>query len=100
MLGMTCLVGRHELAGWDCLAEYLVLHTGGGAVAVFSPTGLSINSLAKVLDEEFLKGTFAVGETLIGEVVLRAEDGYADHDLPVYMLYIYNLLGDPTLLMK
>ncbi|MBN1513472.1 MAG: DUF11 domain-containing protein, partial [Phycisphaerae bacterium] len=96
VLGFTCLMGRFELPGFDCLAENLLRSGTGGAAAVWSPTGLSVNSLARFMDQEVLKGTFEDGETLLGELVTRAHEAYADKYPQVFMLQIYNLLGDPA----
>jgi len=72
----------------------------GGALAVWSPTGLSVNNLARQLGEELYTGMFVEGELVLGDIILRAYEGYADRNGPVFMLYIYNLLGDPATLVK
>ncbi|MCP4627730.1 MAG: hypothetical protein GY850_30060, partial [bacterium] len=43
---MTCVVGRFAIPGYDSLSETLLLHKEGGAIAVWAPTGLSLNAYA------------------------------------------------------
>ena len=100
VLALTCAAGRYSLPGFDCLGEALVMREGGGAVAVWAPTGLSMNDLAKRLDEGYLRARYEEGETVLGEVVGRAMEGYGTNPEERYMLYIYNLLGDPALRIK
>ncbi|MBN1268455.1 MAG: DUF11 domain-containing protein, partial [Kiritimatiellae bacterium] len=100
VLGMTCLAGRFGVPGFDCLAEELLLKPDGGAVAVWSPTGLSMNTLAKRLAEGFFLSRFTDGETVLGNISQSAFEDYGMGADPVYMLYIYNLLGDPALRVK
>lgn len=96
VVGMTCTAGRFELPGRDVLSEALLLHEGGGAVAVWSPTGLSLSPLAKVLDEAFFRAVFWHRRNVVGDAVVAALQVYASQGLPPFMLDIYNLLGDPA----
>jgi hypothetical protein len=97
---MTCVAGRFAIPGYDALGELLVLRQGGGAIAAWAPTGLSENDLAVILDESFFSTAFVDEENILGEVVLKALVDYAGTGNPVYMLDIYNLLGDPALEMR
>ena len=97
---MTCVAGQFAIPGYDSLSELLVLHEGGGAIATWAPTGLSQNDLAVILDEGFFRTAFEDGENILGDVVLKALVDYAVIGKPVYMLDIYNLLGDPALDMR
>ncbi len=100
MLGMTCYAGRYSLPGFDCLGECLVMSPVGGTVGVWAPTGLSMNHLAVWLDQGFFSARFVAGVTVLGDLILSASDYYADQGGEQYMLYIYNLLGDPALIVK
>jgi hypothetical protein len=100
MTAMTCGMGRYELPGYMTLGEALVLKGDGGTVAVWAPTGLSMNSPARVLEEEWMRAIFEEGETILGEVVVRALEGYAASGEMPYLLDIYNLLGDPATRIK
>ena len=96
----TCLAGQFGFPGQDSVAEALVLKPDGGAIAVWSPTGLSINNRARVLGEGFYRATFCDGERVIGETILKAQKRYAEDGAAKYMLDIYNLIGDPATVMK
>ncbi len=97
---MTCVAGRFGIPGCDCLSGALVLRADGGAIAAWSPTGFSLNSQAKVLDQEFFRAVFQDGKKVMGEAVLRVLEDYAFSGGELYMLDIYNLLGDPALEIK
>jgi len=96
---MTCVAGRFSIPGYDSLAELLVLHEGGGAIAIWAPTGLSINELAVIMDKAFFCSAFEDEEKILGKNVLRTLEDYAWAGRPRFMLDIYNLLGDPALIM-
>jgi len=97
---MTCVAGQFSAAGFDSLSEVLLLKQGGGVVAAWSPTGLSYNFLAKMLDEEFFGAAFQDGVKTLGDAVLAALTGYDARGGAPYLIDIYNLLGDPALQMK
>jgi hypothetical protein len=70
-MAMTCAAGRFAIPGSDrSLGEALLLHHGGGAVAIWAPSGISLNSQA-------------------------AMAGGTPFDVSVY-----NLLGDPATKLK
>jgi hypothetical protein len=97
---LTCEVGRFELPGGVSLAEALVAHEGGGAAAVVSPSGLSLNSQAKVLNDRLFQSMFQDGERVIGEAFLRALEDYRDTEGSMrFMLDIYNCACDPATTM-
>ena len=96
----TCLVGQFGYPGGDALGELLVVTPDKGAAAVFSPSGLSRNRLAKRLGSGFYKATYQDGELLIGEAILKAQRQFLDLGTDAYLLDIYNLLGDPATIMK
>jgi hypothetical protein len=100
MTAMTCLAGQFSIPGFDSLSESLVLKKGGGSAAVWSPTGYSFNSLAKVLDEAFFKAAFGSPKTVLGDVILKAFKEYRTSGGQLYMIDIYTLLGDPALQLR
>jgi hypothetical protein len=100
MTAMTCVVGRFAIPGYDALSEELLLKNNGGTVAVWAPTGASLNSLAFMLAEEFFKAAFQEEEKIMGKALLRAMANYAAIGGQTYMLNIYTLLGDPALEIK
>jgi hypothetical protein len=96
----TCMVGQYAIPGYDALAEALVLKDGGGSVAVWAPTGLSENTWAKMLDEEFFRTALVDGEKIIGASMLRAMEAYYSRGGDTSMLDVYTLLGDPALELR
>ena len=97
---MTCAVGQFAIPGYDSLSEALLLKAGGGAVAVWSPTGLSINSEAVMLNEMFFKSTFTGTKQALGDVVLKAIKEGSMKGVSGFILDIYNIMGDPALKLK
>jgi hypothetical protein len=97
---MTCVVGRFEVAGYDTLAERLLLQSDGGAAAVWAPTGASFNNQNTLLAEKFFKAVFRGREQTLGQALLNSMKGFAALDGDPVTLKIYNLLGDPALEIK
>jgi hypothetical protein len=100
MTAMTCVVGRFEVAGYDTLAERLLLQSDGGAAAVWAPTGASFNNQNTLLAEKFFKAVFRGREQTLGQALLNSMKGFAALDGDPVTLKIYNLLGDPALEIK
>jgi uncharacterized repeat protein (TIGR01451 family) len=100
LTAMTCVVGMYAYPGLDTLTEAMVLKADGGAVASWAPTGLSYNSLSKILDEEFFRAAFDETDEILGDVILEAFEGYDARGGPVYVMDIYNLQGDPALKLR
>ena len=96
----TCLVGQFGYPGGDALGELLLVNPDKGAAAVFSPSGLSQNRLAKRLGSGFYAATYQGGELLIGEAILKSQKQFTDSGDDIYLIDIYNLLGDPAMIMK
>jgi hypothetical protein len=99
LTAMSCMVGQFGLPGYDGLSESLVLRQGGGAIAVWAATGMSVNDQALPLDRQFINDLLASEIPTIGEIVVNtvaAEGG----GLSRYMLDIYNLQGDPALRVR
>jgi hypothetical protein len=96
----TCYVGRFEIPGYDSIGEALVLDTDGGAVAVWAPTGLSINTEAVALGKGFITSIFQNGEEILGDAILDALQAYASGNFTFSLHEIYTLFGDPALRLK
>lgn len=97
LLGMSCMMGRFALPGYDCLAEELLLKKNGGVVAVWTPTGMALNTLSRVLAEEFYTAVFKGGEGVLGDAMITAIRGYAACSNARDPLSVYGLLGDPAM---
>lgn len=92
---MTCTINRFAVPGQPALGELLVKSASGGAAAVWGPSGLSISGDARLLAERF----YAADGARLGDRVLAAVADYrasgGDPSLP----RIYDVLGDPALLL-
>ncbi len=97
---MTCIAGQHAVPGYDSISEVLMLRTGGGAAAVWAPTGFSLNAQADVLNQALFRAVFQNGEKSLGRAVLSALREFAARGESLYHLDIYNLQGDPALEVK
>ena len=94
---LTCVSGRFAVPGFRCIGEALVMTPGGGAIAFWGPSGLSLNDRAKTLGQGFFREAFQSKKTVLGDVLLNALRSYgADDDTSK----IYNLLGDPALRLR
>lgn len=96
VIAMTCLAGNFSTPGYDTLTEAMLLHDGG-AVAVWTATGLSLNSQGRVLDSEFFESVFTYQKDTLGEAVLDALTQYNQQGGMEFILDIYHILGDPAL---
>jgi hypothetical protein len=95
---LTCAVNRFEVPGFRSLGEELVLDAEGGAIAVWAPSGLSINEDAVRLNKALFAQVFQADEPVLGDAALQALS--TRNGVSPFMLRIYNLLGDGALLLK
>ncbi len=91
----TCLAGEFSFPGYDTVSENLLLGQDAGAVAVWSPSGLSYDMFTTLLADGFFNG-LSDESLLLGDVVRQAARAYPLDRAPSFMLDIYNLLGDPA----
>ena len=94
---MNCLNGYFHFPYFDSLAEQLLKAEHRGAVAAFSPSGLSLNDAAHRYHEAVLNELFHGGHERLGDVILAAQRAYAETGAFPELLRIYHLLGDPAL---
>ena len=92
---MTCTINRFAVPGNPALGELLVKSGGGGAAAVWGPSGLSVSGDARILAERFYAATGA----RLGDRVLAAVAAYRAAGGEPSLPRIYDLLGDPALLV-
>jgi hypothetical protein len=97
LLTMNCLNGYFHFPFFDCLAEGLLEARDKGTVAVFSPSGLSLNDAAQVFHRVMLEELVHGGHARLGDAVLAAQAAYADSGALPEMLAIYHLFGDPAM---
>ncbi len=98
VVAMTCAAGQFGLPGTTCLGEALLSRTGRAPVAVWSPSGFSIDfqahQLNLLLADELSRQP--VG-TRLGDTLKRTITAYRDIGGDPVSPTIYNLLGDPAL---
>jgi hypothetical protein len=99
MTAITCVAGRFEIPGHTVIGEAMFLDSDGGAISVWAPSGLSFNDEAKVFEGHLVQAIFNQGATTLGEAILAASQAYASGAHARDMLEIYNLLGDPALVI-
>jgi hypothetical protein len=95
---LTCVVNRFELPDFPPLGAELVRRAGGGAAAVWAPSGLSFQAESRELGERFYRELGRAGR--LGEAVLAALRAYAAAGGLPEQTGVYNLLGDPALVVK
>jgi hypothetical protein len=96
-VALSCLVGRYEAPGLDSMGELLMRQAGGGAVAVWGPSGLSRNAPASELGEAFYRAVLQEGSGTLGLAILQALRSLPGDLFSRDTLAVYNLLGDPAL---
>jgi hypothetical protein len=101
LVAASCVIGRFEIPGYDCLAERLLLLPSGGAVAVWSPSALSYNDLSSALTQRVYAEIFAGARDRLGDAVLDTLRSYVppvgSGAAELDPRTVYNLLGDPAL---
>lgn len=103
---MTCTINRFAVPGVPSLGEVLVKRSAGGAAAVWGPSGLSYHGEARQLAEVFYRLISDPGDPgdpgggRLGDMVMRSLAEYGGLGGDGRMLDIYNLLGDPALLVR
>ncbi|MGH9390637.1 MAG: C25 family cysteine peptidase [Vicinamibacteria bacterium] len=100
LLTMNCLNGYFHFPYFDSLSEELLKAEGRGAIAAFSPSGLSLNGPAHRFHQALLEALFHQGHARLGDAVLEAQEKYAATGAFPELLSIYHLLGDPALLLR
>jgi hypothetical protein len=100
LLTMNCLNGYFHFPYLNALSEELLKADGKGAVAAFSPSGLSVNSAAHIFHRLLLEELVSGGHTRLGDAVLAAQSAYADSGALPEMIAIYHLFGDPAMLIE
>lgn len=97
---LTCIINRFELPYFPPLGADLVRQEGGGAAAVWAPSGLSFSHESRALGERFYRELARPGGERVGEAVRRSLAAYAEAGGLPGVTDLYNLLGDPALQVK
>jgi hypothetical protein len=97
---MTCAINRFAVPGVSSLGELLIDQAGGGAAAVWAPSGLSLHNEAQLLAERFYRHLGDTDGARLGDLILRALQDFQSLGGSKSMIQIYNLLGDPALRVR
>ncbi len=100
VLTLNCLNGYFHFPYFNALSEELLKAEGKGAIAAFSPSGLSLNEPAHVFHQALLRELVSGERERLGDAVLAAQESYAASGAFPELLRIYHLLGDPALTLK
>jgi hypothetical protein len=97
LLTMDCLNGYFVAPSYDSLSESLMKAEGRGAIAAFSPSGLSVDEPAHQYHRALMAELTSGRHERLGDAILAAQQAYAQSGLMPELLSIYHLLGDPAM---
>jgi len=100
VLTLNCLNGYFHFPYFDSLAEELVKARHKGAVAAFSPSGLSLNEPAHLFHKALVAELVSGRHPRLGDALRAAQSFYAQSGAFPELLSIYHLLGDPALALR
>jgi hypothetical protein len=96
LLTLNCLNGYFVGTNFESLSESLVKAEGRGAIAAFSPSGLSVDGPAHAYHRALMAELTGGSHERLGDAVLAAQAAYAGTGLMPELLSVYHLLGDPA----
>jgi hypothetical protein len=96
VIGMTCLTGFFQDVYYETLAESFLKARDGGAVAVWTSSGLTEPDKQAVMNKEMIRLLFNGEGLTIGEAAMRAKASTSDQDIRRTWI----LLGDPASRLK
>ena len=100
LVTMNCLNGYFVAPAFDSLAESLLKAEGRGAIAAFSPSGLSLDGPAHQYHRALMAELTGGQHERLGDAILAAQKAYAQSGLMPELLSVYHLLGDPALRIR
>jgi len=100
LLTLNCLNGYFVAPSYDSLSESLVKAEGRGAIAAFSPSGLSLDGPAHQYHRALMAELTSGRHDRLGDALLAAQKTYATSGLMPELLSIYHLLGDPAMAIR
>jgi hypothetical protein len=96
-VNMTCLNGYFQYPYSETLAEALMKASGGGAIAIWTSSGLTEPDKQAVMNKELIKLLFNNREPVtLGEATAKAKSSVSDQDIRRTWI----LFGDPTTTLK
>jgi hypothetical protein len=97
---MNCLNGYFLPPVYDSLAEALLKAEDKGAIAAFSPSGLSVDRPAHLYHKALLREILSGRHARLGDAILAAQSEYATTGAFPELLRLYHLFGDPALNLR
>jgi len=95
-INMTCLNGFFQAPYGDTLAESLLKAENGGAVAVWTSSGMTEPGGQLLMNQELVRLLFSPEGMTIGEAAMKAKASVSDMDIRRTWI----LFGDPTTRLK
>ena len=92
VIGMTCLTGFFQDVYYETLAESFLKAKDGGAVAVWTSSGLTEPDKQSVMNKEMIRLLFNGEGLTIGEAAMKAKASVTDQDIRKTWI----LFGDPS----
>jgi hypothetical protein len=96
LVTMNCLNGYFVAPSYESLSESLLKAEGRGAIAAFSPSGLSLDGPAHQYQRALMAELTGGQHDRLGDAVLAAQKAYAESGLMPELVGVYQLLGDPA----
>jgi hypothetical protein len=96
LVTMNCLNGYFVAPSYESLSESLLKLEGRGAIAAFSPSGLSLDGPAHQYQRALMAELTSGQHERLGDAVLAAQEAYAQSGLMPELVGVYHLLGDPA----
>jgi hypothetical protein len=93
---MTCLNGFFQNPYGETLAEALMKASGGGAIAIWTSSGLTEPDKQAVMNKELIRLLFGSDSITLGEATAKAKASVSDQDIRRTWI----LFGDPTTKLK
>jgi hypothetical protein len=96
VIGMTCLTGFFQDVYYETLAESFLKARNGGAVAVWTSSGVTEPDKQAVMNKEMIRLLFNGQGLTIGEAAIKAKAVTSDQDIRRTWI----LFGDPATRLK
>jgi CSLREA domain-containing protein len=100
VMTLSCLNGYFHFPYFDALGEALVKAEGKGAIAAVSPSGLSLDGPAHLYHQALMNELTSARHRRLGDAILAAQRTYAANGAFPELLTIYQLFGDPALVLR
>jgi hypothetical protein len=100
MLTMTCSNGYFISPFLNGISERFVLERDKGAIAAFTPSGLSLDEAAHLYHRALVGELVSRRHARLGDLVLAAQRDYADTGAFPELLSLYHLFADPALRIR